>query len=381
MNVRRVGDEAGLAALREPWGALLERSPVASVFMSWEWLSAWWRHYGAPHRLAVLVAEDGGRVAGILPTYVRRERVFRAVPYRLLRFLGTGGDTAPDDLDALLDPDLAPQAAAALARHVLDAEAWDALRLTDMAGPSPFRAALGTQVAGKALLAHEDGESARISYLDLPASWEAYLQAQHRDRRAKLRRERRVIEALPGARFFVWDDPATLDAAIDRLIELHRMRWQGRADQHAFSSQAYNRFHREAMRDCLARGWLRLYCLAIDGAVAAMLYCYRFRGIVFHFQGGFDPAYGKVSPGQVLMGYAIEHAIGEGSRGFDMLRGEYGYKTSWAPQRRLTHYVEAYRRTPGGLAACARHEWLPSLRRRLAPRPGDAPQGAERADA
>jgi CelD/BcsL family acetyltransferase involved in cellulose biosynthesis len=196
----------------------------------------------------------------------------------------------------------------------------------------------------------------------LPESWEAYLQAQHRDRRYTLRQTRRRVEAQPGARLFLWNDPARLDRAIDRLVALHHLRWQGRDEEHAFSTPEYVAFHREVMHACQNRGWLRLYCLEIGGEIVAMFYFYRFRDGVYYFQGGFDPALSKLRPGLVLMGYAIEHAIGEGNRVFDMLRGEYDYKTQWAKERRQTYFHRAYRWSPAALAYRLRHELLPALK-------------------
>lgn len=379
VNISIVTGREDFEALRPAWSALLGRARIASVFLSWEWLYPWWRHYGAGHALRVLVAREGETVVGILPVYVQTARLMRLLPVRMLRFLGTGGDTSPDDLDALLDPEHATEAARALAAHVAkEAQAWDVLLLTDMAEDSEFRHALRDALGPRAA---SESVSARIAYLQLPASWDAYLEAQHRDRRYTLRQTRRRIGSQPAARFFVWDDAGQLDAAIDRLVALHHARWQGRADQHAFDSPAYAGFHREVMHACQANGWLRLYCLEIGGEVVAMYYCYRFRERVFYFQGGFDPRLSKLRPGLVLMGYAIEHAIGEGNRVFDMLRGEYEYKTQWAKDRRQTYQCQAYRSNLAALAYRLRREWLPALKRRLVrertPATGAPAQGAE----
>jgi CelD/BcsL family acetyltransferase involved in cellulose biosynthesis len=363
VHVSVVSDLDGFAALRPDWRALLERARIASVFLSWEWLHAWWRHYGEGHGLRLLVARLGDTVVGILPVYLQKTRVLRVVPVRTLRFVGTGGDTSPDDLDALLDPAHEAATARAFAEYVVrEVGSWDVLFLTDMARDSAFRYAL-SEVAG--LGSGAEGVSARISYLDLPESWEAYLEAQHRDRRYTLRQTRRRIEAQPGARLFVWEDAARLDQAVDRLVALHHLRWQERGEEHAFSTPQYVAFHREVMHSCEANGWLRLYCLEIGGNIVAMYYFYRFRNQVHYFQGGFDPALAKLRPGLVLMGYAIQHAIGEGNHVFDMLRGEYEYKTQWAKERRETYYHRAYRRSPAALAYRLRHDWLPGLKSKM----------------
>ena len=71
--------------------------------------------------------------------------------------------------------------------------------------------------------------------------------------------------------------------------------------------------------------------------------CYRLRNRVFCMQAGFDPDFAAVAPGAVLLGYAIEHAIGEGNEVFDFLRGEHMYKNQLANGTRESRYVTAFR--------------------------------------
>ena len=215
--------------------------------------------------------------------------------------------------------------------------------------------------------------SARISFANLPGSWAAYLETLSSDRRNVVRRFRRKLEALPAARFFTWQDAATLDTGIDRLIELHLKRWTDRSDSHAFSSKAYVGFHREVMHACLEKGWLRLFCIEAEGQIMAMLYCYRYRDRMFYFQGGFDPDMSKLRPGLVLMGHAIEQAILEGARVYDMLRGEYEFKTQWAKERHDTAQISLSRNTPAGLTWHLRTEVLPALKKRFASGPENRP--------
>lgn len=362
MRVRVVTDAQALRALEADWSRLHAASTVASVFNSWPWMEAWWRHYGAGHALRLYVAEEEGRVVGIVPSYVRRRRCFRAVPLRVLQCLGTGGDTAPDDLDALLDPAHEGAAAAALAEAIAADRAWDVLHLTDMAPQSPapeaIRRALERRGESRAAVV---GTSARISYLPLPASWEAYVEGQSRNARAKLRKSRRQ----EGVTFDTWTGATPLEGEIRTLARLHQLRWAGRATDHAFSSDAYLRFHLEVMDRCQRAGWLRLHTMRFEGRPVAMIYCYAHRGTVFYFQSGFDPEVSRLAPGHAVMGFAIEQAIAEGASRFDMLRGEYDYKTRWAPERRETLYVRAFRRGLAGALAHLRYVRLPALRRRF----------------
>lgn len=77
------------------------------------------------------------------------------------------------------------------------------------------------------------------------------------------------------------------------------------------------------------------------------------------FQGGFDPSYEDLSPGQVLLAYEIEHAIAEQNRGFDLLKGNHDYKRSIAKSRRGTITITSYQRTLPALMYRVRTEYLP----------------------
>ena len=119
------------------------------------------------------------------------------------------------------------------------------------------------------------------------------------------------------------------------------------------------------MKACLPRGWLRLYCLEVDGEIAAMIYCYRFRNGIYCMQTGFDPDLGKLKIGNVLLGHAFEHAIGEGNSVFDFLRGDHDYKDQLASEHRETRIVAVFRATPAALVYRLRKVLLPLAKARL----------------
>ncbi|MBS0583729.1 MAG: GNAT family N-acetyltransferase [Proteobacteria bacterium] len=351
-----------LADLGERWERLHADARLASVFSGFDWQHLWWRNYGRGRQLRLLLAFDGEALVGILPLHVERVRML-CWPVRQLRFVGTGGDTSPDDLGPVLMRGRESEVAQALAKAVMELAGWDVLALTDMNPACAFTTAIEA-VARRSRLACRSGCSERIAFMRLPTSWDDWLASLHRDRRYRVRNIRKkLVAAHPDARFFVWNDATTLDAGIDRLMYLHRKRWRASGESHGFSSSEYVAFHRAVMAACLARDRLRLYCLEIGGNIAAMFYFYRFRDSVYLMQSGFDPDYADLKPGQVLLGHVIEHAIGEGHAMLDFLRGEHRYKDELATGKRETVFVQVQRIRLGALAYQVRRRWLPALKR------------------
>ncbi len=365
LSVHLLQSEAQFAALAVQWNRLHAEARVASVFNSWLWQFNWWKLYGAGRRLAILTANEGAEIVGILALYLQPLRILRR-DVQILRLVGTEADTHPDDLGPVLAPGSESAAALALARAALRLPLAEVHIFSDIDPRSSFPRAV-ERAAGEQGLAGVKGASERISFIELPRSWNAFLRALKSSRRSRIRRARKKLHAAhPGTRFFVWENLDHLDDAVDRLADLHRRRWQaaGGASE-SFATRAYVEFHRGVIRSFLTRGWLRLYCLEVDGAVAAMMYAYRFRNRIFLMQAGFDPVLAQCKPGAVLLGYAIEHAIEEGNEVFDFLRGDHRYKDELATGRRETAFVQVYRRSTAALLYRIRFMHLPALKARL----------------
>ena len=102
-------------------------------------------------------------------------------------------------------------------------------------------------------------------------------------------------------------------------------------------------FHDEFTQLALARDWLRLFVLRLDGKPAASLYGINYNGVFYFYQSGFDPDYGNHSVGLVTMALAIKAAIKEGAEEYDLLHGDERYKFHWAQELREIDELVVYR--------------------------------------
>src|SRR5262249_3360176 len=75
--------------LRLEWNALLESSVSNCVFLTHEWLFAWWKHLAESRRLVIMAARDRGKLIGILPLVERPPQPARMMP-RVVEFMSSG---------------------------------------------------------------------------------------------------------------------------------------------------------------------------------------------------------------------------------------------------------------------------------------------------
>jgi CelD/BcsL family acetyltransferase involved in cellulose biosynthesis len=332
-----------LDALEVRWTRLVERSPEASVFQTFAWQSIWWRVFGKGRDLRIILAEDGEELVGLLPVYVERTDLLPAVGLRKLRLIGYGGDTAPDDLGAITAGGDPKAVIESLVDGLLSLQGeWDIAELDDLHPDSALIKALGARLGGQVALE----EGARISYVELPETWDGYLAKLSSNRRWKLRRGRKKLHEHKPYRFHLVRSADELERFYPELVRLHHDRWEHRSEDFGFSTDGYVGFHRDVMAAMLEADCLRLMLLiGEDETVMAANYCYRWRGGFYFFQGGFARDYERFRIGEVLMGHAIEQAIGEGMQVFDMLRGEHDYKKSLTDRIRTRTHLRIYQPT------------------------------------
>ncbi|WP_164410643.1 GNAT family N-acetyltransferase [Streptomyces salinarius] len=211
-TIELVTDQAAFAELAPEWGRLYGRCATATPFQSHAWLHSWWRSYGSPGRLRVVLAREGGEPVAAAPLMLVRRPVPALVPL---------GGAISDYGDVLLDDERGPDAVAALAAGLAAASRT---ALVDLREVRPGAAA-------QRLYACWRGPRRRLAdslCLELPALPLDELAARLPSAKARqrVRAQLRRLDALGVKSRPVLPDEA--DAAVRRLLELHRLQWRGR---------------------------------------------------------------------------------------------------------------------------------------------------------
>src|ERR1035441_5838769 len=92
MKVVEIREESELRSLKSDWEALLNDSASNTIFLTWEWVTAWWSAYGAPGALRILAAfDEEGVLRGIAPLRSEPARKYGQT-VASLRFIGDGSN-------------------------------------------------------------------------------------------------------------------------------------------------------------------------------------------------------------------------------------------------------------------------------------------------
>lgn len=178
--------------------------------------------------------------------------------------------------------------------------------------------------ARKAGFQVETRVQARCPSIALPGSWDEYLASLDKKQRHELRRKIRKAEAETVS----WrvTDPRSHDLTSDMesFVRLHRL---STPDKNLFMDETMTAFFFDMAQAIARRGWLHLSFLELENEQIAGLLSFDYNDHFQVYNSGYDARrYGALSPGIVLIGYCIRHAIELQRRTFDFLRGEEEYK-------------------------------------------------------
>jgi CelD/BcsL family acetyltransferase involved in cellulose biosynthesis len=303
-----------LSAIAAEWRVLLDRSPGATPFQSPDWVIPWFDVF-APDRIAVAVArDDDGTLVGLVPA-VQMGNHFE------LAGSGVGDYLAP----------LVAEGWRELAGNVLerDVRKFGSCRFYDVPPDAAWRT-----VAAAA--GWTESPCSVCPIIQLPGDHTAWRAALPAGLRRNLRRYGiRLADEQAGGCVTI-TDARDLTPALEALFSLHQRRWSDEIGGGIFGTADVRRFHRLSAPQLFAAGALRLHLLRSRDGIVGAQYVLHHGGRAYSYISGFDPQLERYSPGTLLMSYAIERAIDDGCRTFDLLRGREAYKYGWGARDRAT---------------------------------------------
>jgi CelD/BcsL family acetyltransferase involved in cellulose biosynthesis len=282
-----------------------------NLFATWDWVSLWWRHFGAGRELRTFAVRDAARdLVGIVPAYLARER-----PLSMLRFIGHG---AGDRLGPVCAPEHAPLVARALDRAFRDGRlGGDVLLAEQLPAEERWPALLGATVLNR--------EGSPVLHVE--GSFDDWLASRSRNFREQVRRRERKLAREHQLDYRLTAGEQELEADLETLFRLHDERWGDVSDSFTPERRA---FHLDFARTALKRGRLRLWTMSLDGRPVASWLGYRYAGAEWYYQAGRDPDWEKQAVGFVLMAHTIREAVNDGVNEYRLLRGGEEYKARFA---------------------------------------------------
>jgi CelD/BcsL family acetyltransferase involved in cellulose biosynthesis len=327
LRVREITSIAELRAQSAAWDDLWRRSASTRPTAQAEQLAIWQEAFAPERPFSAIVVEDEQRLVAALP-FSRSGRYGLSIAETLGNAWTPGGEL-------LLDRDCDLEATCRLLLSGLRQRAPGLMKLDGLLLNSiGCRSLLATTQSLR--LPQLTRTRFQVPLLQVRGDWQGYLASRSKNHRHQLRNIARRAEDLGGVTLRRHEEisPAEVEPLLRECFQLEAAGWKGRAGGAVLNDPtARQYFVRQAQQ--LAANWqLAIATLRLEGRLIAFEYGWRSRGVRGVLKIGYDEAFGRLSPGQLLRARLLEQLFAEQSVGWVDFLGPANAATSvWATHR------------------------------------------------
>ena len=351
MKIREVND---FKSLEDEWNILLKRNVLGdNVFLTWEWLSTWWKHFGDRRKLLLLIVEEEGEIIAIAPLMLSKYKLPIFGTIKKVEFVGV----RHSDYNNFIILRREAECIRLILDYLLNSVAeWDWIELKEIPETNsdaysnklflkvPFKLRLNKRVCNI------------CPYISLPSTFDTLRSKLSKNMRQNLNKYLRRIKANYHIEFKRYDEAGF--SAIDAMnifMKLHEARWTQEGESGAFKDNPrFRDFHFEIAKTFSDKGWLGLYFLFANHEPVSAQYTFEYGDKIYYYLGGFDPRFSSYSVGNITIMFLLERGIQKGFKEYDMMRGYEFYKGLWTKNYRKNIEIRLIRRN----LLCEIYNWL-----------------------
>ncbi|MGA2682160.1 MAG: GNAT family N-acetyltransferase [Candidatus Bathyarchaeia archaeon] len=307
------------------WNQLLAQSLDNNPFLTYEWLTTWWKHFGEGRELKLFTAESQGAVSLVIPVMYTRSKVFGSRRCKV-EFVASGDS----DYQGFLVTNF--QKAARTVNELLESiieDSNDADRVIFGEVPEDsFTARLLEGVSGEGFGASHSTASS-CPYVSLPSNYDGYRQTLGSNMRRKLKVWEKQASKDYRVEFIRYDKIGTVKEAMKIFFELHQKRQMAKGNCGVFHDSDKRSFHMDIANAFAEKGWLGLFFLTFNDRPVSAIYSFEYNAKLYAYLCGFDPEYARYRPGHLAFANLIKYGVGKKLKELDFLRGDEEYKSRW----------------------------------------------------
>ena len=320
--------------LRDIWTKVLAKSRDNNIFLTWEYLSTFWKHFGKNAKLRILCVKDRNEVIAIAPLRQSRFNFVSWLGYDVIEPLGYRG-LMPEggDYTGLLLGEKEKECLNLFLKYLEKHNDWDFIYMYDVPETSAIPDLLRRTTNSN--LKFEIIKGTVCPYMPLPDSIDVLFKGFTKKFRNNLRRCMRNLERDYGkVQLKKYDELWSVEQAMKILFKLNQKRWKSKGMPGTFKTQEICNFYIDVAKVFAKNNWLALYFLTVNDEPAAGLYCFEYNHKMFAAIIGFDPNYSKYSVGNLLFLKVIQRCIEKKLTEFDFMKGDEPYKFGWTKKYR-----------------------------------------------
>ena len=338
MEIQLVKDFKKLSLYRHNWDKLLRSYSGKDVFLTYEWITTWWEHFGENNELYILFIWDEKRLVGIAPLMKLSKG-----PFRIIQFIGHPRHS--DRMDFIIDETRYSEVIEAIVHYLMDRKKdWHLISLrqfSTLTNTSEMLADISTKYNIQFL--HQPDDPCFYIPLSKYNGFDQYLEENYSSKNIRdfRRLKRKIIKNnFKKCDYYSLHNDSNI---YSQIVDLDRNRSiRGKQGLSFFSDVRNIDFLKEIIDKFSYLKTIKIKTYMKEKKIICYLLVFIFNSKIMAYQAAFNFQYSQYSPGTMLNFDAIEDAFKTGCREYDFLMGEEGYKSRWTHNYRQNKRILIY---------------------------------------
>lgn len=346
METRVIDNYEEFLEIKHDWNELLADSRHNILFLTFEWLSAWWECYRQGNKLLIILVIDRGKIIAAAPLMIKIFRLGKVTICRKLQFIAHKDS---DYLDFIVIG-REQECFNAIFRVIMGhRHIWDWAEFVYLPATSPYfdnwvNSVGRLKVFRKKIV--KDAVSVAIHLYKGASNYpelERILPNQERLRRVLRKKRNKLLREKQGVILTRTKEPSQIQEEIGYFVNQHRDRWETKGFGSRFSDTYYRAYLLNIVRKLASHNWVQLSSIKWGNEYIAMVLGFIYNDNYYHYLSTFNSNYSKYSPSQLLVRFLLEFFYSEGRvKKFDFLRGNEQYKYDWSNDEITLFKIELY---------------------------------------
>jgi CelD/BcsL family acetyltransferase involved in cellulose biosynthesis len=308
------------------WNSLLSQSRDNNPFLTWEYLSTYWKHFSGNKKLKTLcVGDEKNDIIAIAPLRLSPYVLANTFTYNVIEPLACRGA----DYTGLIISKKEIECLKLILNYLaVKNEDWDFIYLYDIPETSSVPTYL-VQMQKNSIIPYTAHQGAICPYLTIPKSIENLNTLKGKFRKNLRRCMKKLENDYKKVELTDYRSFNSIENAMNAFFDLHQQRWTLKNLPGVFNTEDTRHFFLDVAKRFAEKGWLALYFLMVNGNPVAAQLCYKYAQKMYYVLGGFNPEFSKYSVGNIITIKIIEECIKNHVKEYDFLKGGEPYKFEW----------------------------------------------------
>ena len=335
VTIEEITHISELQKLNHYWQMLIEYSNSDNLFVTYEWISTWLKHFWKNKPiLFLLVKNNNNKPIGLAPFLIEQEKDRLIFPINAYSH-------RPDFVFISNKKETLRIIFGYLKKKFKKFK----LYLHEVETHSPLVQLL-PDILTECNLINIFKESHASPFLRITTDWQTYFKSKSRHFRSEQKRKLNKIKKAGQVNFVKVSKLNQCNSAIEDILNIERNSWKEKTKTSFTAVPGLKDFYSDLAYICAQNRWLQIYLLYFNSKPIAHIYGIVYKNKYYALKTSYHESYKKLSPGVVLFNYALQDVFESNLKEFDFLGVESRWKKELASDVRKHLDIFIYPRTP-----------------------------------